>query len=233
MITINLLPPELRRRSGPPLRMLAFVAGATAVVTSLLAVWAWLAFGSLAEVESRRSQLALEMDGLRPRLQYHKALEAETKVASAREAKLTAITQDRILWTEKVDDLIDVVASGNDVDHFIWFDDLVVKPGGQVRGGQQAPGSLSLSAHSGSDQDPRSGFDKTGRFLNALADPDISGFMADFEGVEREGVIRSVKRSEEDKERIPAVHWSFPLTLQLKESKARWEAHHPQETRTR
>lgn len=223
MITINLLPAELRRRSGPPVKVLAMYAAVTTVLSTLGAVWVWLAFGVAAEVDARKAQLSLEMDGIRPRLQYHKALESEIQVAAAREAKLTGINKERVVWTEKVDQLIDVVNSGNEVDHFIWFDDMNVRPGQRVRGNQATGGTLSLSGHSGSGADPRSGLEKTAKFLKAIADTESSDFMREFHGLERDGVIRSVRQSEPDEELIPSVHWSFPLTLQLRDAEERWE----------
>ena len=229
MITINLLPPELRRRSGPPVKVLAATAAATAVVSTLIAVWGWLAFGVAAEVESRRAQLALEMDGLLPQLQYNQSLDAEIRVAAARESKLATVNKERVIWTEKIDELIDVVNAGNEVEHFIWFDDLVVRQGGGGRGGRPQPGSLQVAGHSGSGADPRSGLEKTAHFLDAVVDAELSSFMRDFETIESVDVLKRVARSEPDADLIPEVNWSFPLSLQLKDADARWAARRNEE----
>lgn len=229
MITINLLPQELRRRSGPPVKVLAATAAATAALSTLVAVWGWLAFGVAAEVESRRAQLALEMDGLRPQLQYNQSLDAEIRVAAAREAKLATVNKERVIWTEKVDELIDVVNAGNEVEHFIWFDDLAVNQGDAARGGRRQPGFLKVAGHSGSGADPRSGLEKTAHFLDAVVDAELSGFMRDFETIESVDVLKRVARSEPDPDLIPEVNWSFPLSLQLKEPDARWAARRDEE----
>lgn len=231
MITINLLPPELRRRSGPPVKVLAATAAATAAVSTLVAVWGWLAFGVAAEVESRRAQLALEMDGLRPQLQYNQSLDAEIRVAAARESKLATVNKERVVWTEKVDELIDVVNAGNEVEHFIWFDDLVVRQGAGAagRGARSQPGSLQVAGHSGSGADPRSGLEKTAHFLDAVVDEELSSFMRDFETIESVDVLKRVARSEPDADLIPEVNWSFPLSLQLKDADARWAARRDEE----
>lgn len=214
MITINLLPSELRKRSGPSLKVLALVAGGTALTCTLLATWGWLAFGQASEIESRRLQLALEMDGLRPQLKYNKALDAEIQVAAAREATLADINKDRILWSEKIDQLVDIVNSGNEVEHFTWLDDLTVKQ--EVpRKGSDAYGSLRAAGHSGSER-----WDQVANFLEDIEDRALTDFMREFHSTGRpEATI-----NEPDEDLIPAVNWSFPLSLELKGPQDRWQA---------
>ena len=214
MITINLLPPEMRKRSGPPIKMLALVAGITSVACALLTAWGWLAFGEAAEIESRRMQLSLEMDGLRPQLKYNEALDAEIKVAVAREATLADINKSRILWSEKIDQLVDIVNSGNEVEHFTWLDDLTVRQD-VARRGSDTHGSLRAAGHSGSER-----WDQVANFLEDIEDRELTDFMREFHSTGRpEGNI-----NEPDDELIPAVNWSFPLSLELMGPQERWEA---------
>ncbi len=214
MITINLLPQEMRKRSGPPLKVLALVAAGTVTAGVLVATWAWLVFGEAAEIESRRMQLALEMDGLRPQLKYNQALDAEIKVAAAREATLADINKERILWSEKIDQLVDIVNSGNEVEHFTWLDDLTVRQE-TPRRGSNAYGSLSAAGHSGSER-----WDQVANFLEDIEDRGLTDFMREFHSTGRP----EASINEPDEELIPAVNWSFPLSLELKGPQARWEA---------
>lgn len=220
MITINLLPPELRKRSGPPLKVLALVATGTAMACALVASWAWLSFGQASEIESRRMQLALEMDGLRPQLKYNTALDAEILVAAAREATLADINKNRILWSEKIDQLVDIVNSGNEVEHFTWLDDLTVKQE-TPRKGSDAYGSLRAAGHSGSER-----WDQVANFLEDIEDRKLTEFMREFHSTGRpEATI-----NEPDEDLIPAVNWSFPLSLELKGPEDRWRARMESET---
>lgn len=209
MIRINLLPDEYRRKARTPIRMLAAVLVVVAINTSLLAYWAWLAFGVAAEVETRRSVLQLEMDGLKPQVAYHQALQAETQVHASRETTLAQITQNRILWTRQVDEMIDVVAAGRDgTRHFVWFDDLQVKletPTG-ARGRTQEYGSLKAKAHSGSAQMAQLSY-----FLDDLVDPEVSAMPMTF----AEPASPQAKKNEPDEDLIPSETWSFGLDMPI------------------
>ncbi|MCP3916931.1 MAG: hypothetical protein GY711_15390 [bacterium] len=211
MIRINLLPEEYRRKARTPFKVMLAVAGAVTVNASLLAYWCWLTFGVAAEIETERSVLQLEMDGLTPQVNYHNALDGEIKVFASRELTLATITKKRVLWTKKMDELIDVVHSGNDgLDHYIWFDDLQVKQeeggGGRRRGGDSF-GSLKASGHSGSPK-----WNQVANFLEDIEDRDLTFFIEDFSKPgSPEGTLNPP-----DDDLIPAVNWSFPLTLDLR-----------------
>ncbi len=203
MITINLLPGEYRRHTRTPVKlMIGFTSAVT--VNSLGVAWlAWLYFGAVAEVESEKSVLQLELDGLRPQVQYHKALDGERQKFHARETALATITKSRVSWTRKVDELIDVVNRGGEgARHFVWMDDLTVDQRVDARTGTH--GTLRASGHSGSDN--------FAQVANFLEDLENSPFVQDFTPpAPPEGTQTLV-----DKELVPSVVWAFPLSLELK-----------------
>lgn len=217
MITINLLPEEYRKTARTPLKMMAAVAGAVAVNASLLAWWCWMSFGVAAEIETERSVLQLEMDGLTPQVNYHDALQKEVAFHSSRESTLAQITANRVQWTRVVDDLVDVVhAGGEGADHYIWFDDLSVKQEAPRRRanqrGPEAYGTLSANAHSGSAE-----WAKIPAFLEDIGDPELTSLMGIFyKPAAPEGSINPP-----DDRLIPALNWSFPLTLKLRSPEER------------
>ncbi|MCB9905658.1 MAG: hypothetical protein H6831_14725 [Planctomycetes bacterium] len=203
MIHINLLPEEYRRKQRTPVKLMLAVSGAVAVNASLAAWWGWAAFGIAAEVQSEFSVLQTEMDGLAPQVAYHRALEGESKVYKHREDTLAEITKKRISWTEKVDELIDVVNRGGDGQrHLIWLDDLNVTQDGDKRSG--GSGSLKAGGHSGSD--------KFAQVANFLEDVENSPFIKDFNPPAPPEGSESIV----DEELMPAVVWAFPLELDLK-----------------
>ena len=216
MITINLLPDEYRRRAKSPIGMIAAIAGAVLVNASLIAYWGYLEFGISRNVETTRSVLQLDLDGLAPQVAYNVKLKKEIATRSARETTLTEITQNRVLWTKVMDELIEVVHAGREgIEHFVWFDDIDVKMLAESRGRNKNFGKLTASAHSGSE-----GYDQVSNFLDDMNDTELTslglifGKTGDPEG----------RREAPSKDLIPAVNWSFPLTIGLKSPAERIEA---------
>lgn len=208
MIRINLLPDEYRRKSRTPLKLMLTVTGLVAVNGLALAWLAFLHFGVMAEIESERSVLQTESEGLVAQVKYHKSLESEKKIYSLREQALADVTANRISWTRKVDELIDVVNKGVQNDrHMVWFDDLIVQQTTDSR--TKSYGSLRASGHSGSER-----FDQIANFLD---DVEQSNFSSDFmRPAPPEG-----SQQQTDKDLQPAVVWGFPLQLNLKSPEER------------
>lgn len=207
MITINLLPEEYRKKARTPIKLMLAISTVVAINSGLIAYWSWLSFGIAAEVETARSVLQLEMDGLTPQVKYHDSLDAETKIYASREQTLSAITKNRVLWTKKVDELIDIVNIGGDgVSHYVWFDDLIVdqRQGVGLAGGF---GTLKASGHSGSDK-----WDQVANFLEDVADTDLTPFINDFHTPAWPEGQQSVK----DEELVPSEVWGFPLSMELR-----------------
>jgi len=207
MIRINLLPEEYRRKAKTPVKLLLTVIMVAAINASLASWWGWEAYGVAAEIESERNVLVTEKEGLDPQVAYHKSLEGERRQHKLREDTLAQITRQRINWTRKLDELVEVVNRGGDGQrHLIWFDDLRIEPGRAGRGKEQQVdfGKVTASGFSGSD--------KFAQVANFLEDVQRSNFAGDF------GPPASPEGSEaiNDEDLVPATVWSFPLELDLK-----------------
>lgn len=209
MIRINLLPEEYRRKARTPLKLMVGVSLAVAVNTSLLAYWAWTAFGVAAGIDSERGVLQLEIEGLDPQVAYHRSLETESRTHKSREETLAGITSSRISWTEKLDQFIDVVNRGGDgQSHLIWLSDLTVAQEASTQrprpGTRANAGTVRGAGFSGSRE--------FAQVANFLEDLERSPFISDFfppappEGSE----------SMRDETLDPSTVWSFPLALELK-----------------
>lgn len=207
MIQINLLPDEYRRAQRTPVRVFAAIALGVTVNATLGAVWLWNQLGPGAEVEQKLEVLQGDLDTLVPLVNYHQALEKETKLYESREKTLDEIVAQRVSWTEKVDELVDVINDGGDDQskYLIWLDNLNVsqseraaRPGGQASGGK-----LSAKANSG-DGD----FALVANFLEDVAESDFGfGFS--------EPAPPAGSLSEPDPNLIPSVVFSFNLGLDL------------------
>lgn len=205
MIQINLLPQEFRQRSRTPIKYTLAVAGVVTIVSSLFAWWAMFAFGVRAEVDSELAVLRDTMDSISPQISYHRSLERENTQHKSRETTLGSITQNRISWTRKVDQLIDVVNRGGDdkrsSKYLIWFDDLSAEQSSDDRRG--AYGGIRCAGHAGSEN--------FAHVANFLEDVEASEFAADFYApLPPEGSQTSV-----DTELLPPKVWSFPLQVDL------------------
>ncbi|MEZ6020651.1 MAG: hypothetical protein R3F17_11260 [Planctomycetota bacterium] len=213
MIRINLLPEDYRRRTRMPVKKILAIAGAVAVNASLAAYWGWLTMGVARDVESQFTVHKTEMDGLAPQVKYNESLEAGDQLFSTREKTLAEITMNRVLWTRKMDELIDVVNSGNDIDHFVWFDDITARLEARGGGGRTPSfGTVEANGHSGSEK-----WDRLANFLDDLVDTNLTPFILDFENLNRP----QGRKNEGDKDLIPPVNWAFPLKLSLRSPEER------------
>jgi len=211
MIRINLLPEEYRRSNRTPIKLMLGISAAVAVNTILISVLGWLAFGVAKKIDSEMTTLQVEMDGLTPQVAYHRALEIEGKEYESRERTLSSITKSRIVWTRKLDELIDVINRGDEGQrHLVWMDDLSVAQSTSPRNDNY--GSLRASGHSGSD--------KFAQVANFLEDLETSTFIEDFyRPAPPEGTQTVV-----DEDLVPPVVWAFPLSLTLRSPEEREEA---------
>lgn len=209
MILINLLPPEYRQKRRTPFKMMAAVALSAAVNASLFAFWAWTAFGVAAEVKSELAVLEDTMETLQPQIEYHKALEAESKVFESREATLANITGTRVSWTEKMDQLIDVVHAGGDgpEKYLVWFDGLTVDTSRNDRAGTF--GKVTANGFSGSRE--------ISQVANFMDDVSASALATDF------AVVSNPQGNEAkvDLTLDPSEVWQFPFEMALRSPEER------------
>ena len=216
MILINLLPQEYRQRQRTPLKMMVAVAVSVAINASLLAYWAWTAFGVAAEVSSELAVLEDTMAGLNPQIAYHESLDKETKVFEQRESTLSEITSQRVNWTRKVDELIDVINKGGEGEKYlVWLGNLSVDS--EINSRKKSFGTVEAQGNSGSPK-----FSHVANFLDDLV---ASPFTHDFnQPAPPEG-----SQSQVDPELVPSEVWSFPLELTLRDPKERGTPLVPQE----
>jgi len=203
MILINLLPEEFRQKRRTPIKFMLAVTASVAVNASLVAYWAWTAFGVAAEVKSELSVLQDTKAGLEPQVAYHRDLEKESKLFEAREQMLKKVTANRISWSRKIDELIDVVNVGGDGEKYlVWFDDLSVDQKENAR--SKTFGKLKASGHSGSTN--------PSHVANFLDDLETSPFCFDFKPpAPPEGTQTS-----KDEGLMPSEVWNFPLDAELR-----------------
>src|SRR4051812_18347737 len=111
MILINLLPPELRKRSTTynPL-VLAFV-GEMAVCLLIFCFCAWIHWGKIKEAERIRNAKQDELDAKSQQAQA--VLEKETKIAEFQERldKLHDLLGRKVYWAHTLDDFANLLAS--------------------------------------------------------------------------------------------------------------------------
>lgn len=203
MIRINLLPAEQRAATRSSAKVAVALFSAAAVNGALAALWAWTAFGDQARADAAVADAELALEGLRPRLERLKALEAEAKEHKAREEALADIARHRIAWTNKIDEFVDVVDAGGDGRrHLVWFDDLAVSRTVDPRA--KHVGELKGAGHSGSE--------KFAHVANFLDDVEQSGFATGFQPPAPPEGSQSVQ----DEELVPSEVWSFPLSMKIK-----------------
>jgi len=212
MITINLLPEEYRAAQRTPMRVMVATVAAVAVNCVLLAYAGWLFLATGAEVRTQLQFRQDEVASLKPAVEYFRKLETENKLFSAREQTLSSITENRIGWTEKVDQLVDVISAGGDDDNYlVWLTDLTITQSDGGSGGRNAKGAgnLTASGYSGSPD-----FGLVADFFEDLKEsPFIGGFYAP----ERpEGELR-----EGDPDLLPSEIFSFRLDLGIKDAAER------------
>jgi len=202
MIHINLLPEEYRQKRRLPLKYMVAVAASVAVNASLVAWWGWTAFGAAAEVKSELSLKQDEFDGLKPQVAYHKTLEAESNLFRSREETLGQITSNRVSWTEKLDQLVELVNRGGEEKYLIWLDDVTVDQ--KQNRSKNSAGQVKASGNSGSEN--------FAHVANFLEDVEESEFAVDF------GKPKPPEGSETkvDENLMPATVWGFDLELALK-----------------
>ncbi len=135
MIRINLLPEEFRRseRTSPKL----FAAALLGIILVCCAGgWFGLVyFGELGELEVSDRNLSETLSAKNQRAVYSDSLAKEKTAYEQREATIRQIGSSRMLWTEYMDQLIDVVNNeGNTQRHLAWFGGIQVTEGNDKTG---------------------------------------------------------------------------------------------------
>ena len=110
MIRINLLPPELRRgqRSFDP--HTAGTIAAFAVAALILLSWCWVHFISIPGAQSGKARLDAELTRITALADSVRKKEAEIVEINTRNAALITTLNRRILWTETLDQMVDLLS---------------------------------------------------------------------------------------------------------------------------
>ena len=210
MIRINLLPDEFRRadRSSPKVFAASLLA---LIIVSCGGGWFGLTyFGELSELEMASKNLSETLTAKKEMAKYSDALVGEKAAYEAREATIRQIGSSRRLWTEFMDQLIDVVNNeGNAQRHLAWFQSVQVSDGNDKQGPMVTlPGQVQGAS-----------FKKLADFHE---DIENSEFAADVASKSPPGGERKLSPK-----RNPAESYAFNLQLTLKPPQE-WAKNTPQ-----
>ena len=128
MIKINLLPADLRRGNRLPPRILAAAFGAALIISAAVGWFGLVYFGSLADAEHQLVKVTAQLDSRGAKVKYHDQLAASQKDYALRVQTIQDIGLSRRVWSQFMDDLIDVVNNNGATErHLAWFDRINVK----------------------------------------------------------------------------------------------------------
>jgi hypothetical protein len=211
MIQVNLLPAELRKREGAPVRRLAALAMGALLVSSSLMLVLTVHFGVLQKAQSTHEQMEGTLATLAPEAKYADALTREKAEYKKRNDTIQKISASRLLLTKKLDQLFDIIDYGEKSDrHFVWLTDLKVSPPrGASRGKDKDGGTLDFKGYSATEA-----LDKFSDFHKDLKE---SPFFDDFLGIDDpSGRVVTFKEDV-----APKKAWDFQLTMNLKAAEDR------------
>ncbi|MEZ5963379.1 MAG: hypothetical protein R3F56_05980 [Planctomycetota bacterium] len=135
MIRINLLPEEFRRADRTSPKVFAASLAALILVCCAGGWFGLCYFGELGELEIKQRNLIETMTAKNEMAKYSDALVADKQAYEMREATIRQIGSSRMLWTEFMDQLIDVVNNeGNTQRHLAWFQSIQVAEGSERQG---------------------------------------------------------------------------------------------------
>ncbi len=203
MIRVNLLPPEYRKADGTPIaRFVALTLGVFLTATAM-SVWGYVHFGMLAEVRDRRAQMEDEVVQLQQLAERSQALLAEFKEYQRRRETIEEIDTNRILWSEKLDQLADLIHNKGDTErHFVWLAS-VRSAGGRMSG---SGGQFQIAGWSGANE-----LEYLANFNDDVRDSG-EDFFDDFMGIDPP----RGERVQFSDGRLPEMAWRFTMGMDLK-----------------
>ena len=135
MIRINLLPEEYWRTERTSPKVFAAMLLGVAMVCSSFGWFGFVYIGELGNMEIEEAGVAESLSSKKQRASYHDQLVKEKDEFEKRSNTIQSIGKSRIIWTEVLDQLIDVVNNDGDTDrHLAWFKSINVKPGDEKMG---------------------------------------------------------------------------------------------------
>ena len=145
MIQVNLLPPEYRPQAGTPVARFAAIVSGVVLVVGASCAYAYTHFVQLAkvkDVEAQREETCRSKETQRDRsLEIQKEIDEYEQ----RRRAIQTINRNRVLWSRKLDQFFDVVAS-REAPYSAWLDELEVPT--QLATSKR-PGSLGGPADGG------------------------------------------------------------------------------------
>ncbi|MBU0755018.1 MAG: hypothetical protein KJ645_07740 [Planctomycetes bacterium] len=134
MLKINLLPQDYREAERKPLGSYLLMTLCTILAVSSLGCAAYMYFGFLKEAEMARDIAKEKYDSLAPMAKYADDLTTEKQEYMKRSKVIKEIEHARILWTKKLDQLLDVINNQGDIEeHWVWLKDLKIQMGSDSR----------------------------------------------------------------------------------------------------
>ncbi|MDP6930125.1 MAG: hypothetical protein QF412_10525 [Planctomycetota bacterium] len=142
MIRINLLPEEYRRTERTSPKLFAATILGVILVGATIGRLGFVYFGELGRLEVERLSMEEIRDSHKNRVAYHDALAKQKGAYQKRSKTIQTIGQSRLLWTEVMDQFIDVVNNGGNTErHRAWFRGVTARDGNEKGGpGVQFPG---------------------------------------------------------------------------------------------
>lgn len=206
MIHINLLPNDMRKSEGLPLRRIGALALGAGVASASLMLLLTVHFGLMQTARGHHSQAEQRLAGLNPDVKYADALSKEKAEYKRRSETIQTISDSRVLWTKKVDELFDVIDFGEKADrHFVWLNDLKVSAPRSAGGNrkQQTGGELEIRGFSATED--------LQKYSDFHEDLKKSSFFEDFNDInDPAGKVMSFQEDVR-----PQKAWDFNLKMTL------------------
>jgi len=154
VITINLLPQEYRRpESTPVARFVAIVVGAI-LVTSGLGLYGVVHYSRLKDARDTREATELDYQNKKALQDISRSLGEEIKAYETRRAAIQEVASNRILWSRKLDELLDIIYNDDKRnEYFVWLTGMKVSPSRDAsRGKPTSGGELHFSGYCASTE---------------------------------------------------------------------------------
>jgi cell division protein FtsB len=224
MIRVNLLPPEYRAAAGTPVgRFVAIIAGVVAVVGA----GCWYAYTHFVQLQKVREVKALrEEEASNKERQKDRSLllQREIDEYQQRRRAIQAINRNRILWSRKLDQFFDIVAS-REAPYNAWLEELEIPT---QMAANRRPGQLGAPTDGGefklngflAMQTPNEAPAQNSAFYRAITgDAESAGrsseFFSDFVSISNPSIDTSMG-SASTKKLSPPVTGAFRYELRLR-----------------
>jgi cell division protein FtsB len=228
MIQINLLPPEYRPRTGTPVgRFVAIVVGVV-LVASASGAYAYTHFIELSKVRELKSVKEEEVRAKEAQRDRSLALQHEIDLYEKRRKAIQTINRSRTLWSRKLDQFFDIVASQGTNDNFeVWLDEIEVPPQIALTRGRKRPktpengGLFRFSGNIAMNTSAEAPALSSALFRAVTGDPETTGqrtdFFMDFIDINNPNIeIVNSRTSANTAPLDPPVVGAFRYELQLK-----------------